>query len=280
MTITQTDAENRIQTSIVPVDAAMAKRWLTRNSRNRRLAPTAVERYRRDMAEGRWSFAGDPIRFDVNGSLLDGQHRLTALSETEGVTIPFVVIRGLPTESQMVMDQGRKRTPGQQLGLLGMKNATNVAAGVKVHLIWQRGLLFRDNQVATSTLTTAEIEKFVNENEGVVERLNNYAHSLRAPDAPPSVTWAAAIAFDAIHPDLAHDFFTHLHQGGTPLGHPINALDKRLQRIRKEGLKLSTRDYLAVIIQAWNAWRDGKDVHKFQKPRGGKWTEANFPEPR
>lgn len=280
MTITQNDADSRIKTTIVPVDADTAARWLNQNIRNRPLSKSVVDRYRRDMAEGRWAFAGDPIRFDISGTLLDGQHRLAALAETEGLTIPFVVIRGLPTESQMVMDQGRKRTPGQQLGLLGMKNATHVAAGTKVFLAWRGGYLFRDNAVATSHLTTAEIERFVAENAELIERVNAYANSLRAPDAPPSVSWAAAMAFDALHPDLAHDFFVHLQQGGQPLGSPINTLDKRLQRIRREGLKLSNRDYLALFVQAWNAWRDGKSVQKFQKPRGGKWTADNFPEPR
>lgn len=56
-------------------------------------------------------------------------------------------------------------------------------------------------------------------------------------------------------------------------------LDKRLQRMRREGLKMPERDYLALFILAWNAWRDGKQMSKFQRPRGGRWSEANFPEP-
>lgn len=245
-----------------------------------RIAPAVVERYRRDMEAGRWTFAGDPIRFDVDGNLLDGQHRLTALASSPGVTIPLVVIRGLPTESQMVMDQGRKRSAGQQLGLRGVKNASNVAAGSRVYLLWSEGLMFRDSHIATTSITSPQIEQFVESNHDLIERVGAYGHALRSVDAPPSVTWAAAFAFDRIHPDLAHDFFIHLSQGGTPVGSPINALDKRLGRIRREGLKLSTRDYLALIVQAWNAWREGKTVQKFQKPRGGKWTTETFPQPK
>lgn len=268
----------KIDTAIIMVDAATAVRWLTRNVKNRPLNQRIVQRYRSDMTAGRWTMAGDPIRFDTEGHLLDGQHRLTALSETD-LTIPLLVVRGLPSESQSVMDQGRKRTAGDQLALRGVKNSMNVAAAVKQYLIWQEGMLFRDTKVA-SEITSPRIEAWVESHPGSIDAYHGLSTLTRQNDAPPSIAGAAALRFLEIDADAAMQFFTLLARGAGTEGHPIVTLDKRLARQRREGLKMPHRDYLALFILAWNAWRVGKQLLKFQRPRGGRWSEDNFPEPR
>lgn len=265
--------------AVMLVSSATAQRWLELNKRNRPISAMTVERYRRDMAEGRWVYAADPIRFDTNGNLLDGQHRLTALAMCEGVTIPLLVIRGLPADSQLVMDQGRKRTPAHQLALKGVRNATSIAAGVKIYIVWSEGLMFRDSH-QQSLVTTPQIEAWVDENKELCDYISSFLNAIRQNDAPPSVGVAAAFRFAQIDPVAAKDFFQALSQGGSPVGHPINTLDKRLQRQRREGLKMSQRDYLALFFIAWNAWRDNKKITKFQRPRGGSWTAETFPEPK
>lgn len=271
--------DSRITHSVVMVDSPTAGNWLAKNVGNRPVRQIVVERYRSDMAAGRWTFAGDPIRFDTGGRLLDGQHRLAALVELPGMAIPMLVVRGLPNESQGVMDQGAKRTPGDQLALRGVKNSHNVAAAVKQVIIWESGLLFRDNKVGNA-ITASRIEQWVSDNHADIDYLNSINHTVRQNDAPPSVAGAAAIMFSRLDPEGCTTFFTLLARGAGVEGNPIVTLDKRLQRIRREGLKTSNRDYLALLILAWNAWRDGKITSKFQRPSGGSWSEANFPEPR
>lgn len=273
-------ASDRIITSRMLVSSATATRWLDRNKRNRPISAIAVEKYRRDMLAGRWVYDASPIRFDQLGNLLDGQHRLTALAMCDDLTLPFLVVRGLPTETQMVMDQGRKRTAGSQLAIKGVRNAQNVASGTKVFLLWEGGYLFRDSRAASASVTTPTIEAWVEENADLVAQVCEYLQSLRNTDAPPSTTFAAAIAFHRIDPAMSKEFFHSLAAGGKPVGHPINTLDKRLQRIRRESQRLSTRDYLALLIQAWNAYRCGRKITQFLRPAGGSWTAANFPEPK
>lgn len=272
-------AASKPTTSVVLVNAATAARWLERNKRNRRISSVAVERYRRDIAEGRWVFAADPVRFSDMGNLLDGQHRLTALSMVPEASIPLLVVRGLPDDTQFYMDQGRKRSAGQQLELKGIRNSSNVASAVKVYIVWRDGLMFRDNKMS-QTITSAQIEAWVDEHADHCAFLSSHINPIRRADAPPSAAGAAALRFYEIDPSMAGDFFQHLADGGMPKNHPINTLDKRLQRNRREGLKMSTRDYLSLYILAWNAWRDGRQMSKFQRPRGGSWTAESFPEPK
>lgn len=281
ITIPELDlASPRVDVKVIMTDAPMAKRWLTKNTRNRKMRTTTVQRYRSDMEGGRWTFAADPIRFDADGSLIDGQHRLAALAETEGITLPMLVVRGLPEDAQSVMDQGARRTPGDQLALKGVKDANAVAAAVKQYLIWREGLLFRDNKVVQATITTPRIEEWVDANPVPLANFQQIIGLTKQNDAPPSIAGAAAIRFMQVDAASAVEFFTLLARGAGTEGHPIVTLDKRLQRNRREGLKMTGRDYLSLFILAWNAWRDGRQMAKFQRPRGGSWNEDNFPEPR
>ena len=101
----------------IAVTPEIARQWLLNNVHNRPVSATTVEKYRINMIAGQWKYAADPIRFAIGGNLLDGQHRLIALAgipDEVGIAVPFLVVRGLPQESQKYMDQGSKRGAGQQ----------------------------------------------------------------------------------------------------------------------------------------------------------------------
>lgn len=79
--------------------------WLTKNDKNRRLSDNRVLDYMRQMNDGLWLLAGDPIRFEGNYlRLLDGQHRLTAFIKSNLQTISFVVATGLNADAFLVID--------------------------------------------------------------------------------------------------------------------------------------------------------------------------------
>lgn len=273
-------ASDRIQTSVIMVTPEIAARWLSHNTNNRNIRQTVVARYQADMRNGLWTFAGDPIRFATDGTLLDGQHRLTAVSELEDITVPMVVIRGLPLESQKVMDQGTRRTPGDQLGLAGIPNQNQVAAAVKQYLVWAEGFLFRDSKTTAANITTPRIEQWAAGHLDLVGKFNAIARIVRQNDAPPMVSGAAAFVFLQIDAEAAKEFFTLLSRGAGTHGHPILALDKRLQIMRRQGVKLSNREYLGLIFTAWNAWREDRQLTKLTRPRGGAYSETTFPEPK
>lgn len=267
----------QITHSVVVVTPEMAKRWLGTNANNRRLRDARIAKYRGDMEEGRWTFAGDPIRFDVNGNLVDGQHRLLALADAAVSGVGFLVIRGLPPEAQSVMDQGAKRTAGDQLQMRGVKNAASVAAAVKQFMIWEQGLLFRDTKVVHSEISTPAIEQWVRNHSIEVEHLNESMHYVRQCESRPMVGGAAFLIFQAVDAAGAAEFFHRLATGAGTSGDPINTLDQKLRRQRRAGQRVTARDELATFIQAWNAWRDGRTVTQLLRPKGGAWTPKNFP---
>lgn len=267
-----------IDTSIEAITPALARVYLATTERNRRLYQTAINKYRNAMESGLWEFTAEPIHFDATGCLINGQHRLTAVSMLpEEASIPFLVVRGLDQSAQLAMDQGRYRQAGQQLAMLGVKDSNAVAAGVRLYLAYSTGLLFRDNKLAQEAITTSLIERWVGEHADSVDNLGTFFTDIRKNDAPVSVAYAAAITFTQKNPAAAREFFHLLSRGAGGADHPITVLDKRLQRHRREGIAISSRDQLGLFIQAWTAWRKGQALTKFQRPRGGTWTAATFP---
>jgi hypothetical protein len=264
--------------SFVSVTSAVAERWLAHNVHNRGISETGVLRYQDDMENGRFKMTGEPIQFSKSGVLLNGQNRLTALANcVPPTTIIFTVVRGLDDDVQFMMDQGIKRTPGQQFGLIGVKNAGQVASAARLSLVWEEGLLFSDSKVRRG-VSLARVEEWVAESANVVALYNNYlAQTVRQVGAKPAVAGAVAFQGLRIDPQAIIAFFQLLQaRTNLPKGSPILALDNRLRRARTERFRVSQRDELALFITAWNAWMKGESLAKLQMPKGG-LTGSNFP---
>lgn len=263
---------------VVLITPAIAHEWLGYNRNNRKVSSATVARYTADMVAGRWAFTADPIRFDVNGDLIDGQHRLQAIASLpEGHDgIEMLVVTKLATGSQMMMDQGLQRKTGDQLFIAGFRDTAVVAAGVKLYLVHESGLLFRDNKTVNAVVTKARIVEWAGDNEHTIEAASSVPN-IRASDATPSVAYCFALMSVQLRGvEWATEFFRLLKVGAGE-GHPINALDKRLQRSRRERVKVSQREMLAWFLTAANAWTDGKSMTKLQTPRGGQWKPDNYP---
>lgn len=87
-------------------------KWLLANFHptNRPADDSRINACRDDIRNGRWfPYAGNCIRFDVKGNLIDGQHRLLA-HVAENVPMLSSVIYGLPTEAIKFIDANRSRS--------------------------------------------------------------------------------------------------------------------------------------------------------------------------
>lgn len=264
--------------SFVAVTSEVAQRWLQHNTHNRPTSDTGVLKYQMDMEAGRFAMTGEPIQFSKTGVLLNGQNRLTALANcVPSITLTLLVVRGLDDEVQRLMDQGIKRTPGQQLALMGIRNSNQVASAARLFMNWQGGMLFTDDK-RQRALSLAAVEDWVTENQKLVDLFNRYlAQTTRSVGATPSVAGAFAMQALLVDTQAAISFFHLLHsRSNLPKGSPLLALDNRLRRVRAERMKISQRDELGYFIQCWNNWMRGDLISKVQSGKGG-WNAGNFP---
>ena len=83
---------------------------LAMNTNNRPIKETVVKTYMQDIQDGRWFLTNQGIGVDENGVLVDGQHRLLAIKNCGYPPLPLLVVYGLDSKAQEVVDQHAKRS--------------------------------------------------------------------------------------------------------------------------------------------------------------------------
>ena len=268
--------------SIIYVDPEMARRVLKKNTRNRPVSEMHVQRLMDEMRSGRWQYNGEAIKWSVDDVLLDGQHRLTALSRmpADFPAIPFLVVRGLASETQDTMDQGRTRSAGDQLnidGLVSDSDSKIVAGAIRVYVQWISGGLFGDAKA--HRISNPEVVRWAKDHPTELAMMSEIlTERVRRVKTRPSLTLAVLLHLYLLDGESAREFAEGLCSGaGLDEGNPILTLRRRLERIRETNVKTPDRDIIAFFIIAWNAWRLGRKMEKFQRPQGGSWAIENFP---
>lgn len=104
-----------MKAEIVNVTPQMAADWLSLNHDNRQLRRTVVNGLKAAFLRGEYLQTHQGIAFSESGKLLDGQHRLTAISELREGLFPMLVTWGVTENAFQVMDIGVKRTPADAL---------------------------------------------------------------------------------------------------------------------------------------------------------------------
>lgn len=254
---------SRLDISVITVTPQLAATWLKKNVVNRPVRDRKVEEYASDMAAGRWQAVGDTIRFARNGTLLDGQHRLTAVVKS-GATVEFIVVRGIANEAQGDMDTGAKRSASDALALLGVENSALTAATARL-LVRYKGGHFAEGGDSRIGVTNGEIREFVADNPELKEAIRVADGWRTVVDAPPSVLVAAYYVTSEINPAGAADFFEKLTtRADIPKGSAILALDSRLRAIRRDGIRVDQKDYLSLFFKAWNYHRKNRTVRHLE----------------
>lgn len=247
---------------------------LANNEANRRIRPTIVHRYASDMAAGKWNVGGSTIDIDVDGHLANGQHRLRACIKA-GVSFECVVVRGLPGNSQETMDTGVRRTLPDLLTWRGERNTTTLASVVNLSWKW------REERLSSPIWPThREALEWLDHNPSVrdaVRRTNGIRQDLMCPGSALS---AFAHQTGRIDYEESDSFLKHLKEG-CEMGarDPILVLRNWMvnQIARKSGgTKPIAMVYLALLIKAWNAWIEGREIQQISWKRGGSLRE-DFP---
>lgn len=161
----------------VVVTPQMANEMLEkRDERQRRINPGVVEQMARDMRAHRWneSVCGlDPVVISDEGTLMNAQHRLSAIVKT-GIPLKMTIVSNVPREDFEFIDGGKQRQTSQ---FITGNNAKNLAATARFANCVENGRGFADSlyghvgQAAGNRKTsasTAEILEYFRLNEEVL----------------------------------------------------------------------------------------------------------------
>jgi hypothetical protein len=260
---------------IMDVTPAQAQKWLEGNVDNRDLRETRVLQYAQILQRGEWELTGDAIVFDENGTLLNGQHRLSAVV-VAGIPARFIVLRGVPAKAQEVMDTGLARSLGDQLKRRGVPYYTYVAGA----LVWLHRMEYAEmtgvahygepSQRPTFRQLLALYERNSNLPDQA-SRITKHVNSLKVRAGSTLAIYHRLLQID--DPNIAQEvsIFFQSWLDGTDL-----RADNPIWRLREWCLEdAATRHtrgrapdyrYVAYVLTAWNKWRQGESVRQL------KWT--------
>lgn len=238
---------------VIHISPNLAEQWLTdRNKRNRKYSMHNLRKIIAAVRNGEWMLNGETIKFDEDGNLLDGQHRLRAIVET-GVTLEIACLFDIDPMSFPTIDNGKSRSGFDIITAAGIEGAKNQTAGVlarvHAHLLGRHAVSDSLNvEMRASNTKILELHGRFPEVDRSVEV------GLRASKVIGVPTEASFVHFVASKIDefKCNELFEQIISGeNLQKGMPAYAIREKMAIGRK---KMSDKDKLAFLIKTWNAF--------------------------
>lgn len=146
------------------VTPQQAELWLEYNNieTNRNITHSRIRRYTSDMLNGKWGL-GQPLMFTESGTLIDGQHRLSAVVNS-GVDVEFVILRGYDKSALLFIDTGKSRSTAN-IARVNDKRVNNY------HLSCFSGMFYAPSSSYTTCRYFSDQEK-IEKSESVFDALD------------------------------------------------------------------------------------------------------------
>jgi hypothetical protein len=267
--------EPGFSSEILDISPEAAGEILEKNPRNRSLRPDYVRQLAGAMRRGEWVVNGEPIQIATDSTLLNGQHRLSAVVES-GATVSMLVVRGLPANAQKTMDVGTRRTLSDVLALHGERDTTNLAAVLGLLHRYRSGA--RLDYASRTAPTVSEALELLRREPKVRDTLLEARHVFRETHMRVSITGLLLYLFEETDPGNGQKFFDALcDPRGEEPGSPVLKLLSHLERVSSERkYRTPTMILSAMTIKAFNAWREGRTVESLSY-RAGRPNPELFP---
>jgi hypothetical protein len=210
-----------------------------------------------------WQVNGDSIRFDTDGRLRDGQHRLQMVAQT-GIPIEVVVVRGIDPGSFVTIDTGKKRSLADVLAIRGEVDAVNVAAAS----YWVRAYLAEPRWRAPSLglWSHEQMVEFITRHPDLRESVRKCIEWRPRVGGPGyfSITTAMHYLLSRVKYGDADEFISR-YLTGLRLedeDDPVAVLRAQVIGFRAARLKPVPGQVVSVMATAWNATREGRKVRQ------------------
>lgn len=243
-----------METKTIKITPAIARTMLSKNSINRPLKQMTVDIYTREMMAGLWrEETGESIKFATDGSLLDGQHRLHSVINSNA-TLNFLVVENLDKEIFKFIDTGTKRTPGDVFYTAGYSNGVRLASGLRKYYLLKIEQTHHSKAPSNGELIDLYLarEKFWN---AAATMSNDWYRKERLLTTSDFMGFYAY--FYDIDQGMAFEFMEKLGLGDNlNSDSPIKLLrNKLILGKSSHKFKLSLNERSALIIKTWNYFR-------------------------
>lgn len=234
--------------------------YIKRNINNRPLSRQWVEELSEIIKAGEFKLNGDAIRFNSNGDLIDGQHRLHACI-LAGMPIETYVVRGLEHAAFDTIDQGKKRSSGDILARQGEKNCRMLAAAVKAVYEIENNYVVTHKRAFRPSLLHATLASC----DDIRQVVSDCLHAMKVNKVRSLINPGTACALMYLtrksNRQLADSFWARVFGGeGLTKSMPEYLLRQRLTENTLSIARLPRDTVVALVIKAWNAVKTGQSI--------------------
>lgn len=232
--------------------------------RQRPVTQSIVVKYVADIQAGKWLLTPQPIAFDVQGNLIDGQHRLEAIRRAN-MPATLMVSTGWPVGDNGelsvidVIDSGKPRTVQQILHMHGMNYTVATCAVL-------RAITRVAHNGGAGALSVAAARAMLEKAEIV-----NGIDRIRAQSASPGYgardytgrVFGPIVYYHTAKPKKAEEFASNLFNFEVQKGTAVQVL-LNWQKNRAPGTHIS--NYIFAMCSALRAWDANETDMQVLKP--------------
>jgi hypothetical protein len=245
------------------IDRDLAREWLEKRfSKQRHVTQNHVYYLKGVLQRGEWELNGEAIKFDVNGELIDGQHRLLAIAET-GIPIKSLVCFDVTEKAFETLDKGKIRTDADVLSTRGEKNTNLLAAALR--LIYREG---PDGRVSNklSKPSRQQVLEILDENQTIRDSVDMISNNRNYRTLmPSSIAAYCHYKFGLIDTKQRDQFFREVSLGENLMANSATyQLRQRLLNNKLAGNRMKPDEILAVVIKGWNYFRKGRAIQNLR----------------
>lgn len=258
----------------VLVTPSLAEMMLERNTANRPVTPRHVKEYARLIKQGLFFNSPQPLSFDRNGTLLDGQHRLLAVCEA-ATAARMRCFFGEDPAIFTILDTGRKRTTSDIFGITKIENAAEASTCVRYDRLISdgyrhiNGTVYSNAELLDLFLTDPAYEKI----QDAIRLKRRVSHHIGRQGRVNSGFTVAVLRILRVNNNFGavEEFIEAIARGIniSSVNSPILRLRKRLFDVVKSPIETA-----ALTIKAWN-------MHLTSRPCASLafYDRESFPEP-
>ncbi len=250
--------------NIENITPAIADEYLKLNTHNRKVSKASVAFLINEIQKGNWRFNGIPIIFGNSGKLLDGQHRLLAISKA-GISKKFSVVRGVEDTAFITIDAGKPRGGSDALSVDNVPNATIVASSCRKIMDKFASERPTVNGVVVKA-STSDIYNFYFQNEAKIKHLVSLANGWHSKGGGViNKTDVVAMLWLLNKEDKkAFDFIEEVATGSYDgkINKTAQTLRNRLIRAKTEMGRLSDGEIKDLFLVAFRQYLKGIEISK------------------
>lgn len=262
------------------ITPAMSEKWLKTMVNNRTLSQSKAIEYAIAMDDGRWVVNGETIKFDSEGRIFDGQHRLQGCILADKPFKSYVAYGITDQDAFSTVDVGKNRSHGDVFSIAGYPSC-NLSSGAAL-LIYQykhelfgpggstnrrytkgsKGILKKLDRlpVKGASVTKEELLSFAAPFKDRLIGAVRFAENVKARKMLSTGMVAGCYFLFSEKSEIdAQRFFVDLCEGvGLSGSDPVYWLRERLMTNMAAPNKLTRGAVLVLIFKAWNKRRAGE----------------------